>query len=90
MVLFNVATLLLVFPAIISLDLRRRNLKKRDLLCCVDGDTPTNNYDEREEMIGEAISSHVGTPIPTKKAVSVPYDRKIANQVRYSYVSFRV
>ncbi|KAK2722821.1 protein patched-like isoform X2 [Artemia franciscana] len=80
LVLFNVATLLLVFPAIISLDLRRRNLKKRDLLCCVDGDTPTNNYDEREEMIGEAISSHVGTPIPTKKAVSVPYDRKIANQ----------
>lgn len=35
LVLFNLASALLVFPAIISLDLRRRDTGKYDFLCCL-------------------------------------------------------
>lgn len=34
LVLFNLGAMLLVFPAIVSLDLRRRRSKRIDLLCC--------------------------------------------------------
>ncbi|XP_066906859.1 protein patched isoform X2 [Halyomorpha halys] len=35
LVLFNLASVLLVFPAIISLDLRRKNYGKYDIFCCL-------------------------------------------------------
>jgi patched 1 protein len=37
LVLFNLATLLLVFPAIMSLDMKRRVANRVDLLCCLAG-----------------------------------------------------
>ncbi|KAI9550392.1 putative hedgehog receptor patched [Daphnia sinensis] len=40
LVLFNLATLLLVFPAIMSLDMKRRVANRVDLLCCLAGKAP--------------------------------------------------
>lgn len=37
LVLFNLATLLMVFPAIMSLDMKRRVANRVDLLCCLAG-----------------------------------------------------
>lgn len=35
MVVFNLVTVLLIFPAILSLDLYRREAKRLDILCCL-------------------------------------------------------
>ena len=37
LVVFNLASILLVFPAIVSLDLIRREEKKVDVFCCFTG-----------------------------------------------------
>ena len=42
LVLFNLATLLSVFPAIMSLDMKRRAANRVDLLCCFSGDAESN------------------------------------------------
>ncbi|KAJ1530653.1 hypothetical protein ONE63_005525 [Megalurothrips usitatus] len=48
LVLFNLGAMLLVFPAIVSLDLRRRASKRVDLLCCA---MPPPNDAEDEESL---------------------------------------
>lgn len=40
LLLFNLASILLVFPAMISLDLRRRSAARADLLCCLMPESP--------------------------------------------------
>ncbi|KAL0850981.1 hypothetical protein ABMA28_006876 [Loxostege sticticalis] len=40
LLLFNLGSMLLVFPAIISLDLRRRSAARADLLCCLLPESP--------------------------------------------------
>lgn len=35
MLLFNLASMLLVYPAMISLDIHRRKAQRSDLLCCI-------------------------------------------------------
>lgn len=42
LVLFNLASLLSVFPAIMSLDMKRRAANRVDLLCCFSGDSESN------------------------------------------------
>ncbi|KAK2149885.1 hypothetical protein LSH36_433g03015 [Paralvinella palmiformis] len=41
LVLFNLATILFVFPAVISLDMIRRGQNKVDILCCISGSSST-------------------------------------------------
>lgn len=40
LLLFNLGSMLLVFPAMISLDLRRRSAARSDLLCCLTPESP--------------------------------------------------
>lgn len=37
LVAFNAATILLIFPAVVSLDIKRRTYRRIDLLCCING-----------------------------------------------------
>lgn len=48
LVLFNLGAMLLVFPAIVSLDLRRRASKRVDLLCCAM--PPPNDAEDEENL----------------------------------------
>ncbi|CAB3404256.1 unnamed protein product [Caenorhabditis bovis] len=41
---FNFIAILTIYPAIISIDLRRRKAGKRDLLCCLYGETREESY----------------------------------------------
>ncbi|XP_052129239.1 protein patched [Frankliniella occidentalis] len=47
LVLFNLGAMLLVFPAIVSLDLRRRASRRADLLCCA---MPSPNDEDEENL----------------------------------------
>ncbi|XP_076353489.1 protein patched-like isoform X1 [Tachypleus tridentatus] len=49
LVIFNVAAMLLVFPAIVSLDLRRREAKRVDFFCCFTGSTQVSPICNIEE-----------------------------------------
>ena len=43
LVLFNLASLLSLFPAIMSLDMKRRAANRVDLLCCFSGDSKNHH-----------------------------------------------
>ncbi|CAI4220957.1 unnamed protein product [Auanema sp. JU1783] len=60
---FNFIAILTVYPAIISMDLRRRKAGRRDILCCLYGDTREENYSmiskpqiQQKRTIGEPSS----------------------------------
>ena len=48
LVLFNVASLLLIFPAIMSLDMKRRAANRVDLLCCL-GESPSSSSSSSQQ-----------------------------------------
>ena len=54
LIIVNLLVVLLVFPALLSLDLRRRNAGRSDVLCCFEA--PASNPDIR---IGKGVSSLV-------------------------------
>ncbi|XP_064605910.1 protein patched homolog 1-like [Liolophura sinensis] len=45
LVLFNMGSVLLVFPALVSIDLKRREARRVDFLCCFSGSTTTKVID---------------------------------------------
>jgi len=47
LLLFNLAAMLLIFPAMVSLDLRRRRSGRRDILCCCLPTTSSNHGKNR-------------------------------------------
>nr|XP_029724560.1 protein patched-like [Aedes albopictus] len=48
LLVFNLAAVLLVFPAMVSLDLRRRRAGRSDILCCCLPALPTTNNDFKQ------------------------------------------
>ena len=72
LVLFNLATLLLVFPAIVSLDMKRRVANRVDLLCCLAGSEPTKPAVVQPLVPVESKKMAApGTPTLAKKVVNV-------------------
>ena len=67
LVLFNVISILFIFPAMLSLDLRRRRVKAYDLLCCwseraaSDAAEPTPAQSEVVTRRSEPVSCITGT-----------------------------
>nr|XP_021192438.2 protein patched [Helicoverpa armigera] len=57
LLLFNLGSILLVFPAMISLDLRRRSAARADLLCCL---TPESPMPKRNKKIGDRSRGRSG------------------------------
>lgn len=66
LVLFNLATLLLVFPAIMSLDMKRRVANRVDLLCCLAGVVSTGSSD-CEADAPKVTSVQPAAPVELKK-----------------------
>ena len=68
LVLFNLATLLLVFPAIMSLDMRRRVANRVDLLCCLAGVVPLGSFDsESDQSPSKPVTVQPPAPVELKK-----------------------
>ncbi|XP_076319648.1 protein patched-like isoform X2 [Tachypleus tridentatus] len=57
LVISNLAAMLLVFPAAVSLDLRRQKAKKIDVFCCFSGDTQVSSICSVEEGRSKLQSS---------------------------------
>lgn len=66
LVLFNLATLLLVFPAIMSLDMKRRVANRVDLLCCLAGVVSIGSSD-CEADAPKVTSVQPAAPVELKK-----------------------
>ncbi|XP_023227084.1 protein patched homolog 1-like, partial [Centruroides sculpturatus] len=61
LVIFNVAAMLLIFPAIVSLDLRRRRNNKMDIFCCFNGHnqiSPIKTSDRKKDLIYNNTQIH--------------------------------
>ncbi|XP_013176469.1 PREDICTED: protein patched [Papilio xuthus] len=60
LLMFNLGSMLLVFPAMISLDLRRRSAARADLLCCLMPESPvrTRKLPERSGRSGRNDKSN--------------------------------
>ncbi|PVD22694.1 hypothetical protein C0Q70_15950 [Pomacea canaliculata] len=67
LVLFNIGAVLVVFPAIVSLDLARREDNRIDVLCCFQSAEPANQVLELHPTSREAIieSQHEHSPPPS-------------------------
>lgn len=66
---FNFIAILTIYPAIISIDLRRRKAQRRDLLCCLYGDTREESY------------SMISKPkIQNKRIIGAPSEASIMQQ----------
>ncbi|CAP23390.2 Protein CBG03294 [Caenorhabditis briggsae] len=66
---FNFIAILTIYPAIISIDLRRKKAQRRDLLCCLYGDTREESY------------SMISKPkIPSKRIIGAPSEASIMQQ----------
>ncbi|KAL8598952.1 hypothetical protein ACOMHN_006762 [Nucella lapillus] len=67
LVLFNMATVLIVFPAIVSLDLGRRDDNRIDVLCCFQSAGPTNQVlqiSSRSRDVMRRTPPHERSPPP--------------------------
>ncbi len=80
LVLFNVSTLLLVFPAIMSLDTKRRNANRVDLLCCLAGESSESA--PRSNGVGAAAQGGEQSPQSQHKEPPVGAQRHPAPVVR--------
>lgn len=59
LLLFNLAAMLLVFPAMVSLDLRRRRSGRADILCCCLPATPNsgkNRYSTKNGTVKQTVT----------------------------------
>ncbi|EFO85708.1 CRE-PTC-1 protein [Caenorhabditis remanei] len=66
---FNFIAILTIYPAIISIDLRRKKAQRRDLLCCLYGDTREESY------------SMISKPkIQNKRIIGAPSEASIMQQ----------
>ncbi|CAL2032757.1 unnamed protein product [Caenorhabditis brenneri] len=66
---FNFIAILTIYPAIISIDLRRKKAQRRDLLCCLYGDTREESY------------SMISKPkIQSKRIIGAPSEASIMQQ----------
>ncbi|KAK7490526.1 hypothetical protein BaRGS_00018312 [Batillaria attramentaria] len=67
LVLFNMGSVLIVFPSIVSLDLVRREDNRIDVLCCFQSAGPANQVLELQPQSREAIieSQHDHSPPPS-------------------------
>lgn len=67
LVLFNMGSVLIVFPTIVSLDLVRRDDNRIDVLCCFQSAGPANQVLELQPQSREAIieSQHDHSPPPS-------------------------
>lgn len=76
MLLFNLGSMLLVYPAMISLDLRRRSAARADLLCCLlpESPPPTNKNS------GNAKTADRNNKVAT---ISTNYYISASNILRY-------
>ncbi|KAK7100530.1 hypothetical protein V1264_023464 [Littorina saxatilis] len=64
LVLFNMGSVLIVFPAIVSLDLVRRDDNRIDVLCCFQSAGPSNQVLELQHQSRED-SQHENSPPPS-------------------------
>ncbi|XP_054706725.1 LOW QUALITY PROTEIN: protein patched homolog 1-like [Uloborus diversus] len=68
LVLFNAAAILLIFPAVVSIDSKRRKYKLIDILCCFKGDLTEQ---DKEQMQGLRHSqSCPSVVVPIRQAVT--------------------
>lgn len=66
---FNFIAILTIYPAIISIDLRRKKAQRRDLVCCLYGDTREESY------------SMISKPkIQSKRIIGAPSEASIMQQ----------
>ncbi|XP_064415511.1 protein patched homolog 1 [Latimeria chalumnae] len=63
-VVFNFAMVLLIFPAILSLDLRRREDKRLDILCCFYSPCSTRVIQLQPQEYADANDNHTFHPSP--------------------------
>lgn len=73
LVLFNLATLLMVFPAIMSLDMKRRVANRVDLLCCLAGVVSIGADDPESDLPPKPLPAiHPLVPVELKKMDRCP------------------
>ncbi|KAK1786913.1 hypothetical protein P4O66_017012 [Electrophorus voltai] len=63
-VVFNFAMVLIVFPAILSLDLHRREEKRLDILCCFYSPCTSRVIQIQPQEFSDASESHTRDPAP--------------------------
>ncbi|XP_028833609.1 protein patched homolog 1 [Denticeps clupeoides] len=64
-VVFNFAMVLLIFPAILSLDLHRREDKRLDILCCFYSPCSSRVLQIQPQELADSSESHQTRPPPT-------------------------
>lgn len=67
LLLFNLAAMLLVFPAMVSLDLRRRRSGRADILCCCLPATPNLGKNRYSVKNNGTVKQTVTTAIPPER-----------------------
>ncbi|KAG8230581.1 hypothetical protein J437_LFUL004494, partial [Ladona fulva] len=79
LVLFNLAAVLLVFPAIVSLDLRRRRSGRADLLCCFIPSPRSQGYAHPQQRPPVNVPSSTASPLASSSSswwcCSVPQEQ---------------
>lgn len=67
LLLFNLAAMLLVFPAMVSLDLRRRRSGRADILCCYLPATPNSSKNKYSTKNNGTVKQTVTRAIPPER-----------------------
>lgn len=65
--LFNLAAMLLIFPAMVSLDLRRRRSGRRDILCCCLPALPNRKKNRYSVRYNSTVKQTVTRAIPPER-----------------------
>ncbi|GAB6028772.1 hypothetical protein CHUAL_004588 [Chamberlinius hualienensis] len=81
LVLFNVASMLIVFPAVMSLDIKRRRAKRIDIFCCFPCSNEDSTLSPREVDGGKSSNLSSSHNIPLQ---DVPSKRRTITTTHHS------